>query len=126
MDYVTRQFIVLAQKLRDEIRKSHESIHHDFGHLIEGVKNLKDSLDTKQQAQVKSSETAIVSISEPGAQIPVRIEKNASKTKPEWIWAITKGILEVAVAFAVDIRLGGGSTNWRLRRSGTGEHFSHC
>jgi hypothetical protein len=101
MDYVTRQFINLTKKLRDDFRKLHESLHRDLSHLANGVNNLKDAVDAQRKPEDKSDETTPITIAEFRTQVPIRIEQNAKKSKPEWVWAFTKGLLEVAVGVAV-------------------------
>jgi hypothetical protein len=54
MDYVTRQFINLAKKLRDDLRKGLSVLHHDLEHGIKVIDNQLKRDDKADQVQAPS------------------------------------------------------------------------
>ena len=101
MDYVTRQFINLAKKLRDEFRKARETLHDDLSRLADGLKNLKDAASTHWQANEKRYDANPVTVAELRTQIPIRVQTKAQRSKAETIWRVFKGALETVGIVAV-------------------------
>ncbi len=102
MDYVTRQFIVLAKKLRDEFHKLHETLHRDLSHLSNGLKDLKDAVDREEESNTERGEVQpSVSVTDPRTEIPVSIKTYAQHSTKERVWGYIKGALEIAVGTAV-------------------------
>ncbi|MGC2161221.1 MAG: hypothetical protein WA634_04875 [Silvibacterium sp.] len=102
MDYVTRQFINLAKKLRKELRTYQNTLHHDLTCLSDGLKDLKNTVNTHQQADAKSTEIEPpISVTELRTQVPISVQTHAKRSKIEGGWRVAKGFLEVIVAVAV-------------------------
>jgi hypothetical protein len=101
MDYVTRQFIVLAKKLRADFRKLTESLHHDLAHLSDGLKNLKETISTQGKPDEKGDESDPIFVTHLRTDVPISVEDKTKRTIPEWIWAVFKGTCEIAGIFAV-------------------------
>jgi hypothetical protein len=101
MDYVGRQFVVLIDKFRKELRKCQETLHVDLMQLSDRVKDFKESLDKQIKSEEEHHDTPITTISELRTQVPIGVQDKTKKSKPEWAWAITKGIIEIAVGIAV-------------------------
>lgn len=101
MDYVTRQFINLAKKLRDEFRKARETLHNDLSRLADGLKNLKDAANTHWQTDEKRYDANPVTVAELRTQIPIRVQTKAQRSKAEAIWRVFKGALETVGIVAV-------------------------
>jgi hypothetical protein len=119
MDYVSRQFVVLAKKFRKELRKTNESLHRDLVRLSDRLKNLIETTKAKGEPQDKRDQAITVAVTEFRTHIPISIEKNVSKTGPERIWAIVKGAFEIGVAVAVIAYTGISFENWQEQIAAT-------
>lgn len=94
MDYVTRQFINLAKKLRDDVRKSFAALHSDLSNLSNGLKHLKETISAQWQADDKSHETPPITVAELRTQVPIRVKTEAQRSTIETVWRVIKGALE--------------------------------
>lgn len=102
MDFVTRQFIVLAKKLRDEFRKARETLHNDLSRLTDGLKNLKDAISTQGQTNQKQPEiNPRITATDFQTQVPIRVQTEAKRSTPERVWRFIKGAFEIAGIVAV-------------------------
>jgi len=102
MDYVTRQFIVLARKLRDEFHKLSDTLHRDLSHLSESVENLNNSIDKRRETDKETDDAQpSVAITDLRTDVPIPVDIRTKKTKPEWAWAIIKSLLEAGGIAAV-------------------------
>jgi hypothetical protein len=64
MDYVTRQFINLAKKLRDDVRKLSAALYNDLAHISDGLKHLRETISAQWQADNKSRDTPPTTVTE--------------------------------------------------------------
>jgi hypothetical protein len=120
MDYVTRQFINLTKKLRDDVRKSFASLHNDLTHLADGVKNLKDAISTQRQTDEKSQEiNPGITITDFQTQIPIRVRTQAQYSTRERIWRGFKGAFEIVGIIAVILYTGVTYEMWQESRDTT-------
>jgi hypothetical protein len=104
MDYVTRQFINLAKKLRDDVRKSFSSLHNDLSRLSDGLKNLKDAVGTERQSYEKQRTIDHrITIADLQTQVPIRVQTEAKRSKIARVWGFAKGALEIAGILAAVI-----------------------
>jgi len=107
MDYVTRQFIFLAKKLRKELREAKESLHRDLMRLSDRLKDIKDTVSAQRQTGKEINQTdPSISISDFRTNLPIPIQNKAKKTIPEWAWVTFKGTLEIVGIMAVVIYTG--------------------
>lgn len=113
MDYVTRQFIFLAKKFRKELRKGQESLHRDLTRLSDRLKNLKDAVSQQRQSDNKGNDTPAVTVTELRTQVPIRVDTKTKKSKPEWVWAVIKGTLEIVTVIAVLVYTAVSYGNWQ-------------
>jgi hypothetical protein len=101
-NFITRRFIILARKLRDDVHKARETIHSDLANLANGLSNLKDAVNEHWEADKRSGETELpVTISNPRTEIPIRIQTETKRSCIEWVWQIIKGTLEIGGFAAV-------------------------
>ena len=102
MDYVTRQFIVLAKKLRKDVRKSFLSLHSDLSRLADNLKNLKDAITNKWESENHRTQVDHrVTVTDLQTQIPIRVQTEAKRSKIEEFWRYLKGAAELAGIVAV-------------------------
>jgi hypothetical protein len=101
MDYVTRQFIVLAKKLRDEFHKLRDTLHADLSKLVDGLKNLKDSISTQTKANKERNEASPITFADLCSDIPIRVQTESKRSTPKKIWDFMIGALEAGAFIAV-------------------------
>jgi hypothetical protein len=93
---ITRRFIVLARKLRDDVRKSHKTLHNDLVRLADGLKNLKDAISAQWQSNQEQGEiNPRITVADFQAQVPIRVQTETKRSKREIAWRYFKGTLEI-------------------------------
>jgi hypothetical protein len=90
MDYVTRQFIALAKKLQGELTR-----------LSDNLQNLKDAIQSHQKAEEKRRETPVITVAELSTKVPVQVQTEPKRGKPEKVWRFIIGTLEAAAFLAI-------------------------
>lgn len=97
MDYATRQLLVLAQKLRDEIR----SLRMSASHLSDSLENFTKALHEDRQSREKTSQTQpSISISDFRANQPIRIQADTYSRDKKSGWRYIKRALYIIGIFA--------------------------
>jgi hypothetical protein len=102
MDYVTRQFIVLAKKFRKELHKYQETLHRDLTQLSNGFKNLKDSVDSQRKSNEEARQTnTAITIANLRTDVPILVQDETKKTEKKRVWPKIKSALEAFAYIAV-------------------------
>jgi hypothetical protein len=86
MDYVTRQFIVLAKKLRDDVRKSLGAIHADIAKLVSILSQQQaDAANAQHKADEKENrdEPRVVR-AELSTPIAITVKNEPQDSHPTW------------------------------------------
>lgn len=97
MDHVTRQFIEIAKKLRDDLQKQLSTLHDDLSHLADGLKSVKHSIDKQQESDYECSHIdGHIAISDIKTQEPIAVRDETKKNRRQKIWAVIKGAFEIA------------------------------
>lgn len=114
MDYVTRQFIVLINKFREEFRKYQSVLHRDVSQLSDNLKDLKNAVHAQREANKEAQQIEpTISISNFRTDVAIPIENKTQKTEKKRGWKIFKRGLETAVGVAVIVYTGVTFENWQ-------------
>ena len=98
---VTRRFIELARKLRDDARKARETLHSDLSRLADRLKDLKDAVPKPRHTDAESVDHPHVTIAELRTSAPSRVQTEKNRGKVETWWRRTKSGLEALGIVAV-------------------------
>jgi hypothetical protein len=98
---VTRRFIELARKLRDDARKARETLHNDLSRLADRLKDLKDAVPKPRHTDVGSVDHPHVTIAELRTSGPIRVQTEKNRGKVETWWRRIKSGLEALGIVAV-------------------------
>jgi hypothetical protein len=85
MDHVTRQFINLTKKLRDDARKSLKVAQQNSSRLVRILEKQADAIGEQKQAEEKSHDDSIRFVrGELSTPVPIRVESDSRERHPNW------------------------------------------
>ena len=105
MNYVTREFLALARKLRNELRESLTALRKDTSLLIERLQKPKEDAISKQESTEKDSEWPPQTIrAELTTPIPIAVRNEPQDSHPNWTKAkIVAEVVGIGAAIVLAI-----------------------